>query len=68
MEQQPFARQMEAEMIHEIESHPPEFIVCASYFTSWMENASPSPPNFLLVERLSNQLHAGRTRGCCFTS
>jgi hypothetical protein len=46
MEQQPFARRMEAEMIHEIETHPPEFIVCASYFTTWMKNASPSPKIF----------------------
>jgi hypothetical protein len=43
MERQSFARQMEAEMIREIEAHPPEFIVCANYFTTWMQNASPRP-------------------------
>ncbi len=35
MEEQPFARQMQDEMIHEIESHPPEFIVFADNPLSW---------------------------------
>ena len=35
MEEQPFARQMQNEMIHEIESHPPEFIVYADNPLSW---------------------------------
>jgi hypothetical protein len=35
MEEQPFARQMQDEMIREIESHPPEFIVFADNPLSW---------------------------------
>jgi hypothetical protein len=35
MEEQPFARQMQDEMIHEIELHPPEFIVFADNPLSW---------------------------------
>jgi hypothetical protein len=35
MEEKPFARRMQDEMIHEIESHPPEFIVYADNPLSW---------------------------------
>jgi len=46
MEEQPFARQMQDEMIHEIESHPPEFIVFADNPLSWARKPASDPKIF----------------------
>ena len=46
MEEQLFARQMQDEMIHEIESHPPEFIVFADNPLSWARKPNSDPKIF----------------------
>ena len=46
MEEQPFARQMQDEMIHEIETHPPEFIVFADNPLSWARKPDSDPTIF----------------------
>lgn len=46
MEAQPFASQMQAEMIREIESHSPEFIVFADNPLSWSRKPDSDPGIF----------------------
>jgi hypothetical protein len=46
MEEQPFARQMQDEMIREIEDHPPEFIVFADNPLSWARKPGSDPKIF----------------------
>jgi hypothetical protein len=46
MEEQLFAHQMQDEMIHEIESHPPEFIVFADNPLSWARKPNSDPKIF----------------------
>jgi hypothetical protein len=46
MEEQPFARHMQDEMIHEIESHPPGFIVFADNPLSWGRQPDSDPAIF----------------------
>jgi len=46
METQPFARQMQDEMIREIETNAPAFIVYAHNFASWMKNPDSDPHIF----------------------
>ena len=43
MEPQPFARQMQDEMIREIETHPPEFVVFADNPLSWWRKPGSDP-------------------------
>jgi hypothetical protein len=46
MEPQPFARQMQDEMIREIGTNPPEFIVFADNLLSWARNSDSDPEIF----------------------
>jgi len=46
MEAQPFARQMQAEMIREIETNTPEFIVYTSAVSSWLPTPGSKPDIF----------------------
>jgi hypothetical protein len=46
MEEQPFARQMQDEMIREIGDHPPEFIVFADNPLSWARKPASDPKIF----------------------
>lgn len=46
MEEQPFARQMQDEMIREISGHPPEFIVFADNPLSWARKPASDPTIF----------------------
>jgi hypothetical protein len=46
MEEQPFARQMQEEMIREIGDHPPEFVVFADNPLSWARKPASDPKIF----------------------
>jgi len=46
MEEQPFARQMQDEMIREIGDHPPEFVVFADNPLSWARKPASDPKIF----------------------